>query len=258
MSPLERFATLVSHPPAEIPLDEAALAMAGALRADVDEVSALATLDDLASRCVDRSFDGLRGVLFEDAGFRGNVARYDDPDNSFLDRVLDRRVGIPISLSAVMIAVGARIGVAVVGIGMPAHFIARRADTADGRAYCDPFNGGRSLDASGCAALFASLTGGTRAFHPSFLSPVDARQILSRMLSNLEHGPYGRDVEHANRLVDLHLCIPDLGLAERLALSQRLAQLARFEDAARVVEDISTSDDGDLGRRARALRARLN
>jgi hypothetical protein len=255
MSPLERFATLVGRPPADVPLDEAALVIAAALRPDVDIDRSLSALDDLASRCDPVSFDGVRVQLFEHEGFRGNAARYDDPDNSFLDRVLERRVGIPITLSVVMIAVGARAGVAIVGIGMPAHFLVRRADA---EVYCDPFNGGRVLDVDGCAAMFHSITGGTRAFDSSFLAPVDAHQVLSRMLNNLEQGPYGRDPEHANVMLDLHLCIPGLAVAERLALSQRLAQLARFEDAARVVERGSTPSNTDLARHARALRARLN
>jgi regulator of sirC expression with transglutaminase-like and TPR domain len=254
MSPLERFATLVGRGAAEVPLDEAALVIAAALRPDVDIERSLAVLDDLATRC-DGSFDGLRVQLFEREGFRGNVAHYDDPDNSFLDRVLERKLGIPISLSAVMIAVGGRAGVPVVGIGMPAHFLVRRADA---QVYCDPFNGGRLLNADGCEALFRELTGGTGAFDPSFLTPVDAHQVLSRMLNNLEHGVYGRDPGHANELLDLHMCIPGLGVAERVALSQRLAQLARFEDAARVVEHGAVEGNADLARHARALRARLN
>jgi len=255
MSPLERFAVLVGRPAADVPLDEAALVMATALRPDVDIEHALAVLDQLASRCDMVSFDGLRALLFEREGFRGNVTQYEDPDNSFLDRVLDRRVGIPISLAAVMISVGARIGVPIVGIGMPAHFLVRRAD-AD--VYCDPFNGGRVLDMAGCAALFESLTGGAGTFNPSFLAPVDTHQVLSRMLNNLEHGRYGRDPTHANALLDLHLCIPGLGNAERLAVSQKLVQLARFEDAARVVERADLASNTDLARHARALRARLN
>jgi regulator of sirC expression with transglutaminase-like and TPR domain len=255
MSPLERFATLVGRPAADVPLDEAALVIAAALRPDVDIEHSLTRFDDLASRCDNVSFDGLRVHLFEHEGFRGNVARYDDPDNSFLDRVLERRVGIPITLSVVMIAVGARVGVPVVGIGMPAHFLVRHADA---EVYCDPFNGGRVLDPDGCAVLFNTLTAGTRAFDPSFLAPVDAHQVLSRMLNNLELGPYGREAAHANDLLDLHLRIPGLGVAERLALSQRLAQLARFEDAAQVIERGSDEPKSDLAQHARALRARLN
>ena len=98
-----------------------------------------------AARCPDASPDGVLAHLFGSEGFRGNDADYYDPDNPMLDRVLDRRRGIPITLSVVLIEVGRRLGVAFTGIGAPGHFIVR--DERSG-VYLDPFNGGRVLDAT--------------------------------------------------------------------------------------------------------------
>jgi regulator of sirC expression with transglutaminase-like and TPR domain len=250
MDVVEQFASLVARSPDEVPLDEAALLIAARARgaASVDRDGTLSALDDLARRCELHTFDGVRAHLFERERFRGNAAHYDDPDNSFLDRVVDRRLGIPITLSAVMIEVGRRIGVPIVGIGMPAHFIVRAADDD---VYCDPFNGGQLLDERGCADLFATVTRGRAVFDRSLLAPVSAPQVLSRMLTNIEHGPFAADPVRLAALLDLHLAIPTLTAAERVALSTRLASVGRYGEAATVVETV-----GD--QHARAFRARLN
>jgi hypothetical protein len=255
MDIVERFSAVVSRPPEDVPLDEAALLIAARARgpAAVDVVAALARLDDLAARCMAPTFDGVRMQLFEREGFRGNFERYEDPDNSFLDRVLDRRLGIPITLAVVMIEVGRRLGVRVVGIGMPAHFIVRDGDHD---IYCDPFGGGRLLDTEGCAALFTTVTRGALTFDDSSLTPVDARQVLSRMLANLEHGPFAADPLRLGALLDLHLAIPGLGPAERVALASRLANIGRFREAAGVVE--AGAGNAALRQQARAFRSRLN
>jgi regulator of sirC expression with transglutaminase-like and TPR domain len=256
----ERFESLVTRASEFVPLDECALLIAVAARGDgaVDVEGALRQLDDLAAGCESPTFDGLRRHLFEREGFRGNIANYDDPDNSFLDRVLDRRVGIPITLSVAMIETGRRIGVPVLGIGMPGHFIVR--DAEHGQVFCDPFGAGRVLDVDGCAQLLATISRGTMRFDPAVLAPVSATRVLARMLTNLEHGPFGSDPLRLARLVELHQTIPDLPPQERLALGARLAQLGRFRDAAAVVEpSAGDPDDGAaLRQRARAFRSRLN
>ncbi len=154
-----RFASLVSQPAADVPLAEAALVCSAHARAPFDIEAALERIDVLANDCPERTFAALAGHLFGRLGFRGNVARYDDPDNSFLDQVLERRLGIPITLSVLMIESGRRIGVDVVGIGMPGHFLVRSTEPGeDGDdVYCDPFNGGVLLDVAGCAARFEHI-----------------------------------------------------------------------------------------------------
>jgi hypothetical protein len=260
MGIVERFESLVTRAPDRVPLDECALLIAVAARGDdaVDVERALQQLDDLANGCDTSTFDGVRRHLFERERFRGNAAQYDDPDNSFLDRVLDRRLGIPITLSVVMIETGRRVGVPVLGIGMPGHFIVRAA--GDEQLFCDPFGGGRLLDVQGCAQLLATITRGALTFDPALLAPVSATRLLARMLTNLEHGPFGADPLRLATLVELHQAIPDLAVQERVALASRLASLGRFRDAADVVDPV-TSDTGDgatLHQQARAFRARLN
>jgi hypothetical protein len=255
MDVVERFRALMAGAPEALTLDEPALLIAARARgaSAVDIGASLAELDALARGCAHPTFDGVRRHLFEREGFRGNTLHYDDPANSFLDQVLDRRLGIPITLSVVMIEVARRVGVHVVGIGMPAHFIVRAGD-AD--VYCDPFGGGRLLDADGCEALFARVTRGALAFEPSSLAPVGAPQVLSRMLANLEHGPYAADPLRLAALLDLHLMVPGLGAGERVALASRLANIGRFEDAAGIVE--SGAGTPALRQQARAFRSRLN
>ena len=143
MQPTQRFADLMELPAASVPLDEAAFLIAAHAHPGLDVGAQLARLDDLAMRCLDPSRDGVLAHLFGAEGFRGNDADYYDPDNSMLDRVLDRRRGIPITLSVVLIEVGRRLGVPFTGIGAPGHFIVRHDGSG---VYIDPFNGGRVLD----------------------------------------------------------------------------------------------------------------
>src|SRR5205823_9346815 len=91
----------------------------------------------------------LNRVLFEEQGFRGNTEAYYDPRNSFLNDVLDRRTGIPITLSTVYMAVGRRAGLTVEGVGLPGHFVAR-VSTGEGDVLVDPFHGGAVLTAEDC------------------------------------------------------------------------------------------------------------
>jgi len=142
-----RFADLVALPDDEIPLDEAALLIAAQARPELDVGAELGRLDELAGGCGEATLDGLAQHLFTDLGFHGNTEHYQDPDNSYLDQVLERRVGIPIALSVVTMEVGRRLGVALDGVGMPGHFLVRhRADPA---TFLDPFDHGRRLDDQG-------------------------------------------------------------------------------------------------------------
>ena len=109
----------------------------------LDVGAELARLDDLAARCATPTRDGVLAQLFGTEGFHGNEDDDYDPENSMLDTVLDRRIGIPITLSVLAIQVARRVGVTLTGIGAPGHFIVRDAD--DG-TYFDPFHRGRVLD----------------------------------------------------------------------------------------------------------------
>jgi hypothetical protein len=258
--PTERFVALVSAPARDVRLDHGALLIAAHVRPGLEVGAWCAHLDDLARRCPQPTFDALRRHLFVSEGFAGNTADYSDPENSFLDSVLTRRVGIPITLAVVVMEVGRRIGVDVRGIGMPGHFLV--ADAARPGTYCDPFHGGRTLEVEDCRALFSSLHGAARPFDPAVdLAPVTARDILARMLANLEHGPLGGDPLQLAWMCRLHLGIPDLSVQQRVTLARRLATLDEWgaaDEYERVAAATGEPAATQLRAEARRLRARAN
>ena len=149
-----RFAELLAAPPECLPLDEAILLVA-AHDHEVDVPAVRASLDELAGRCQEASVEAVVEVVFGEAGFAGDADDYHHPDNSFLDRVVARRRGLPILLSVLTAEVGARAGVCLAPVGMPGHFLLR--DCSDANGFLDPFHRGRRLDRAGCADIFRSL-----------------------------------------------------------------------------------------------------
>ncbi|UCE63237.1 MAG: transglutaminase family protein [Nitrospirota bacterium] len=119
--------------------------------------------------------------LFNEKGFRGNRTDYYDPENSFLNRVIDRRMGIPISLSVLYLLLGLRLGLPVKGVGMPGHFLVK-VDSSPPFLFVDCFNGGILLQESDCKKF---LTGSGFGFEPWYLEPSPNSLILERMLQNL-------------------------------------------------------------------------
>lgn len=128
----------------------------------------------------------LAEFLFQSVGLRGNTADYYDPRNSYLNEVLDRRLGIPISLSAIYLEIGQQLGLPVAGVGLPGHFIVA-VDAPAGPFYLDPFNGGVRLTAADCARRVRSASGYSGAFDPRWLIFTPAREIVVRMLNNPRH-----------------------------------------------------------------------
>ena len=180
-----RFVEVVSGNEKSIPLDEAALLLAVATRGDGSVEEGLSALDALAADVPAPTLDGLRALLFRDLGFGGNGDDYYDPANSWLDEVVRRRVGIPITLAVLMLEVGRRVGVPLAGVSMPGHFLVR--DKVDPDVFVDPFARGRVLDRDGCEARFHAVQGPGSVFDETFLEPVGKRAILFRMLANLEN-----------------------------------------------------------------------
>ncbi|HEU4385989.1 MAG TPA: transglutaminase-like domain-containing protein [Anaeromyxobacteraceae bacterium] len=188
-----RFAALMERD--EIPLAEAALAVAAEEYPRLDPGGYLVRLDGLGERvgrCLGSSsgphavLDAMKTVLFREEGFRGNEADYYDPRNSFLNEVLDRRLGIPITLSILYVEVARRVGLGLLGVAFPGHFLVKSpASGPTPDLFIDPFNGGDVLAATECVARFQAVLKG-REFDPSFLDPVDTRHILLRMLHNLK------------------------------------------------------------------------
>ncbi len=127
--------------------------------------------------------------LFAEQGFRGNQDRYDDPRNSCLNEVLDRRTGIPITLSLVYMEIGRRAGLRIEGVNFPGHFLVRCPEVgAHGRAslIIDPFHGGALLSEDDCRVLLEKHVGQDLAFRRSLLAPATRPQIIVRILLNLK------------------------------------------------------------------------
>jgi regulator of sirC expression with transglutaminase-like and TPR domain len=179
-----RFAKLMAGDSDSLDLGEVSLVMSGALQPGLDEIEWLAALDLIAGECPTPTPEGVSRYLFDELGFAGNKEAYYDWRNSCLDRVIETRTGIPISLSILMIEVGRRVGVELVGVGMPAHFLVRSVE--DDTTFFDPFDGGRQLDRDDARALFETITRGQAPWSDSHLDPTPNRAIVIRMLNNLK------------------------------------------------------------------------
>ncbi len=205
---------LAEDPAAPFDVAEVALLLARDEYPDLDVDGYLAELTAMA-REVRRSLrggfaarvEGLCRYLYHDLGFRGNSAEYYDPRNSYFNQVLDRRTGIPITLSAVAMAIGQRAGLNVVGVALPGHFIAKAV--AGGRAiFFDPFHGGRRLTVAQCEELVRQVTGLEFEASPETLRAAPLGPIVVRMLNNLKaiylrDGDFARAVKVLKRLRQL-------------------------------------------------------
>lgn len=180
MDPAVRFARLIGGPPTPWALDAAcSLLSAGFTTRDrAEEVSA--RLDELAAACQEPTLRGVLGTMRPHLS--GNVEEYYDPRNSFIDVVLERGVGLPITLGVIAIEIGRRVGAPVVGIGPPRHFMVR--DVATGE-FGDPFHGGMVYDRGEFRAAWDRLMGVEHPFDELHLVPLSERAILIRMLTNL-------------------------------------------------------------------------
>jgi regulator of sirC expression with transglutaminase-like and TPR domain len=143
-------------------------------------------------------------VLFGDEGFRGNVSDYYDPKNSFFNDVLDRKLGIPITLSVLYMEVARRAGVPVFGVGMPGHFLLKFYEVDGRELFLDAYNSGRLLSPEDCQEKLTEIYNGQIPLDAKFLTPVGKRQILTRMLNNL------RSIYMTNRLLKKALAVIDL------------------------------------------------
>ena len=216
LSNLSRFARLVRRRESAINLAEAALLIAQDAYPSLDIDAYLRQLDELAEPLRPRWREyaplpqlvaALNGHLFGEIGFRGNREAYYDPRNSYLNEVLDRKLGIPITLSLVYMEVAGRLGLAVSGIGLPGHFIVETK--RDGTSLLlDPFNGGEVLTPEDCERLVQEAYGGSVPFSEDQLAPVRKRQILTRMLNNLKRSYLSTDDPAASRpVVEKMVCL---------------------------------------------------
>ncbi|HZM31181.1 MAG TPA: transglutaminase-like domain-containing protein [Acidimicrobiales bacterium] len=254
----DRFAELVRGPEGRCRLDLGALLIAAHAHRDLDVDDQLARLDDLGEGCPHGGVDAVARHMFDVLDFRGDTDDYASPANSLLDVVLDRRRGIPITLSVVMIEVGRRVGVPLEGVGMPGHFLVK-APEEPGR-FVDPFHQAL-LDRHGCELLFRTVHGAKAPFEDRFLAPVGPRAVLARMLTNLQRSFVGRgDRAGALWAQCLRVLVPGATVAERRRLAAMLAANGRFDAAALELDAIAEEGvGGDRDRfAARAMRAKLN
>lgn len=259
MDVLERFRDLVHRPEHELPVDEAALAIAALAHPELDLDGPRALLDQLAASCPGNDLDDLRRHLFVDGDFRGNRADYYDPRNSYLDLVLERRLGIPISLAVVALAVGRRIGASIHGVGMPGHFLL--GDHRAPERFVDPFSG-QTLDRAGCEARFATLHDHDR-FRPELLDPVGALSIVDRMLANLVAVFTHRGDRHdLVWVLRARAALPHAGPDDQARLAASLVPIGAIAEAASLYDELGAAVGGSLGTAyatsAHRLRARLN
>ena len=177
----------------EIRLAEAALHIAAEEYPEVKILSYLNLLQawsaalsrDSTRKSPSQQIQAINELMFKRMRFTGNVENYYDPKNSFLNDVMDRRTGIPITLSVIYLELAWSLGLDAVGIGFPGHFLVR-VNTENHALYVDPFHKGNIMTVEGCKEFWEDLTEGESEFDESFLWPVDKRQILSRMLRNLK------------------------------------------------------------------------
>jgi regulator of sirC expression with transglutaminase-like and TPR domain len=256
---LERFARLVRAGEDALDLAEGALAIGGVADPGLDPALWLAELDRLARDLT--GLDDLIHRLFLQAGFVGNTRDFYDPGNSFLHRVIERRRGIPITLSVLTIEVGRRAGIQLQGIGMPGHFLVRDPAT---KVYLDPFHGGEIVDDAACERLFREATGSgpETPFGSDALPLMTKTQTLARILANLKvlyrirRSP--RDLEWVIRM---RLALPDVSAIEAVHLGEALAMQGRFLDAAKEVEARAGADPqltDTLLSAAKSFRSRMN
>lgn len=129
--------------------------------------------------------DALNQLLFSEEHFTGNEAHYDDPRNNFLNDVIDRRTGIPITLSLVYMEVARRAGLALEGVNFPGHFLVRYVIEGE-ELLIDPYHKGMVLSSADCQRLLTKQFDGELAFSRDLLVTASKRQILTRVLSNLK------------------------------------------------------------------------
>lgn len=263
----DRFAELLARDEAEIDLARACLLIAADAYPGLDVEGYLGEIERLAARLRGRLAQGeaaegrvmaLNRFLFDELGFSGNADHYYDPRNSYLNEVLDRRTGIPITLAVLYLEVGRRIGLALEGVSFPGHFLVR-LPLPGAMLVLDPFSGGEAQSEADLRARLQRVipegeAGGVPVAElplDSFLEAAGKRQILARVLRNLK-GIY-READKPQRLLDvlnrMLIVAPEAHgtLRERGLLYQRLecyrAALKDLQDFSALEPDAPDIDD---------------
>ncbi len=227
------FATAVSSDLAKIDLTHAAYLLSAHRSLFVRSASELKShgerLDEIADGC-DHSFEGWQRRLFVEFGFSGNGLDYHDVRNSFLPDVIERRVGIPISLALVGLDLAGKIGLPMWGVSFPGHFLL--GTPVVDRPFIDPFNGGTVLQVDDCVALHRGMFGPDRPMDDASIQPVSSELILIRMLMNLKQN-YARlrDLDGLTAVLRLRSALPDFGIDEGRELIRLLDATGHWSEA---------------------------
>lgn len=258
---VEAFGELVALDEAELTahLDEALLQIAAAAQPGLDVPAEIARIDALAADAPGSSPDDLAEWLFASGKFVGNSLDYYDVENSYLNRVLDLRRGIPISLSVLFIEIGRRLAMEIEPIGMPGHFLTQIAPNR----YVDPFNGGVLLDRDGCEQAFQRIAGQRVPLPPGSLAHTPRLVVVQRVLANLRGiGQQTGDAHVTEVAVRMRAAFPSPGPGELLELAGLLASNSRWGQAANAAERAADLLPDQRAERIRTeatqWRARLN
>lgn len=239
------FQQLVTLPDGAIPLAEAALLMACEEYPQLVIAPYLDQLDEIAEqiRTTLRRGDSpleiagkINGVMFGELGFRGNTEDYYDPRNSFFNDVLERRIGIPITLSAVYMEIARRLDFPLSGVGMPGHFLVKYSDR-ENEFFLDAFNQGEVLTHRDCEARLEQLYGDTLQFSDHLLDAVTHRQIIARMLNNLKSIYLkGQTYDKGLAIVDMMMLVDPNDPEQYRDRGLLCLRLRKFEKATRDLE----------------------
>jgi regulator of sirC expression with transglutaminase-like and TPR domain len=177
-------------------------------------------INKIADNCVATDVPGLMGELFSPRRFVGNSLVYDDPKNSLIGYVMDRKIGIPITLCVVAISVAKRKGLPVFGVGMPGHYLCGFTALNGSTTYFDPFHSARELTADDCRLLYEGMTG-LGNWSDEFLLPASNRLTIIRILANLK-SIYRRkgDLNGIRWVMRLRLAIPEIAAVESVEFAR--------------------------------------
>jgi regulator of sirC expression with transglutaminase-like and TPR domain len=259
---MEEFGALVGQEveEEEIDLARAALALARTEYPGLDPETYIGKLDELSARVARLEPDpgdahsaiaALNQVLYAEENFRGNCADYYDPRNSFLNDVLDRKLGIPITLALVYMEVGRRIGLPLVGVGMPGHFLLKHYDIEGRELLIDTFDGGQIVTPLDCQRRLDDIYSSQLALQPDFLFAVSRRQMLTRILNNLKTVYLStRNFKRALPICDLILAIYPRSPEDvkqrallRYSLGMMRSAVQDLDDYLKMVPDASDADE---------------
>jgi len=253
---VREFAGYVARPAEEIRLDMAALLLARTAYPGLDLSAQLARLDALAARAgcdpaqsPYTNIASLNRLLFEVENFAGNEAEYDDPRNSYLNDVLDRKIGIPITLSLIYQEVARRCGLPIVGVGFPGHFLSKYL-TASGEILLDPYHRGARVSIQDCEEKLKAQFGEEAEFRPSYLAATTTKQTLTRMLNNLKGSFFRRkDFAKVLMMIEMALAVDPSSRQEihdRAMIYFLLRRYAKSMNDLRAYLSLSPSDDPQI------------